>query len=392
MSPLLLIISSSAFVASLSGRAADPVLPQLADDFGVTMTTAALLATVTAFTLALIQPILGATADFFGKPRLISVCLIVLGVANILGAFATTFPMLLLTRILVGIGSGGVFPVSLGLTGDLFPIEQRQVAMSRVLAGSMAGNILGASFAGVIGDFVGWRGVFVILGALVLVGSAAVLLGFRNVPKAPRRAFSFPALMANYRRIFAHPHARVCYTAVLIEGVCIHGMFPFMAAFLLELGEPRMSVAGVVLAGFAIGGLVYSAGISRLLPMLGVQRMMLAGGLLMASQLIATGFGPSWPLQFASVTVLGLGFYMMHGSLQMFATEISPEARATATSLHTFFFFIGQSSGPLIYGFGLVHAGKMATLCGAAVLIALAGVLCARLLRRAAAPPAAGQP
>lgn len=386
MSPLLLIISSSTFVAALSGRAMDPVLPQIASDFSVTIATAAVLATVTALTLALIQPVLGATADFVGKPRLISICLIVLGIANILGAFATSFPMLVLTRILVGIGSGGVFPVSLGLTGDLFAIDKRQVAMSRVLAGAMSGNILGASFAGIIGDFVGWRGVFIILGVLVLIGSVVVMVGFRNAPKPPPQKFSFAVLMANYRRIFSHPHARICYTAVLIEGICVYGMFPFVAAFLIEIGEPRMSIAGVVLAAFAIGGLVYSGGVSRILPALGVQRMMLAGALLMASQLIATGFGLSWPVQFLSVMVLGLGFYMMHGSLQIFATEISPEARATATSLHTFSFFIGQSTGPLLYGAGLAHAGRLATLCGTAVLITLAGIMCARFLHRPEPP------
>ena len=72
-----------------------------------------------AFTFAIVQPVLGAAADLFGKARLMIVCLVLLGLANILGALATSFPLLFATRILAGIGSGGVFPIALGLTSDL---------------------------------------------------------------------------------------------------------------------------------------------------------------------------------------------------------------------------------------------------------------------------------
>ena len=102
-------------------------------------------AAVFAFTFAIIQPVLGAAADLFGKARLMIVCLVLLGLANILGAMSTSFSLLFATRILAGIGSGGVFPVALGLTSDLVGPEKRQVAIGRTLAGSMTGNLLGAS-------------------------------------------------------------------------------------------------------------------------------------------------------------------------------------------------------------------------------------------------------
>ena len=111
--PALNIITLATFAASLSARALDPVLPHVADDFGVSIATAAGFASVFAFTFAIIQPVLGAAADLFGKARLMVVCLMLLGVANILGAMSTSFWMLFASRILAGIGSGGVFPVAL---------------------------------------------------------------------------------------------------------------------------------------------------------------------------------------------------------------------------------------------------------------------------------------
>ena len=178
--PALNIITLATFAASLSARALDPVLPHVADEFSVSIATAAGFAAVFAFTFAIIQPVLGAAADLFGKARLMIVCLVLLGLANILGAMANSFWLLFASRILAGVGSGGVFPVALSLTSDLVGPEKRQIAIGRTLMGSMTGNLLGASVSGLIGDFLGWRGVLAVLGVLVIVASIAVAAGFRG--------------------------------------------------------------------------------------------------------------------------------------------------------------------------------------------------------------------
>ena len=94
MPPALNIIALATFSAALSARALDPVLPHVAEDFSVSIATAASFAAAFAFTFAIIQPVLGAVADMFGKARLMIVCLALLGLANILGAMATSFPLL----------------------------------------------------------------------------------------------------------------------------------------------------------------------------------------------------------------------------------------------------------------------------------------------------------
>jgi predicted MFS family arabinose efflux permease len=380
--PALDIIALATFSASLSARALDPVLPHIADEFGVSIATAASFAAVFAFTFAVIQPVIGAAADLFGKARLMIGCLVLLGLASILGALSTSFPMLFATRILAGIGSGGVFPVALGLTSDLVGAEKRQVAIGRTLAGAMTGNLLGASASGLIGDFLGWRGVLAVLGGLVVVASVAVAVGFRGAALVHPPRTSLTALKQGYWTIFANPNARVCYAAVFIEGCCVLGLFPFIAAFLFDLGETSLSIAGIVIAGFAVGGLFYTLTVSRFLPRLGVRGMMISGASLVALQLAATAFGPAWKLQFACLLMMGWGFYMIHGCLQVFASELSVEARATALSLHSFFFFMGQTVGPIAYGFGIQHAGKVPTLLAAAAVMTALGFACARLLRQ----------
>ena len=391
MPPAINIIALATFAASLSARALDPVLPHVADEFGVSIATAASFAAVFAFTFAIIQPVLGAAADLFGKARLMIICLVLLGLASILGALSTSFPMLFATRILAGIGSGGVFPVALGLTSDLVAPEKRQVAIGRTLAGAMTGNLLGASASGLIGDFMGWRGVLAVLGILVIVASVAVAAGFRGaaLTRAPRTNLS--ALRHGYRTIFSNPNA-LCYGAVFVEGCCVLGLFPYLASFLFELGETSLSIAGIVIAGFAVGGLFYTLTVSRFLPRLGVKGMMIAGASLVGLQLAVIAFGPSWQIQAISLLFMGWGFYMIHGCLQVFASELSVEARATALSLHSFFFFMGQTVGPIAYGFGIQKVGKISTLLTSAVIIVALGFACARFLRQTRPADAGARP
>lgn len=390
--PALNIIALSGFAASLSTRALDPVLPRVATEFAVSITTAAGLAAVTAFTFAVVQPAVGALADLFGKARLMTVCLALLGLSNLLGAMSSSFTVLFACRILAGIGAGGVFPVALGLTSDLVEPQRRQVAIGRVLGGSMAGNLLGASASGVIGEFLGWRGVLAVLGLLVTIAALAVAFGFRGKPMHPAAPMDLRALRRGYRTIFSNPNALLCFGAVFVEGTCVMGAFPYVAAFLHELGQESIAIAGLVIAGFAVGGLLYTIGVSRLLPMLGIKGMMIGGGTLVGLQLALVAFGPPWQVQAAAFILMGMGFYMLHGCIQVFASELTETARGTAMSLHSFFFFFGQTTGPIAYGVGLGHAGKLPTMLIAAVAMIALGVLAARFLKSIRPTDAAAAP
>jgi predicted MFS family arabinose efflux permease len=119
--------------------------------------------------------------------------------------------------------------------------------------------------------------------------------------------------------------------------------------------------------------------------------MMIAGASMTSLQLAAIAFGPGWQVQVFCLLLMGWGFYMIHGCLQIFASELSVEARATAMSLHSFFFYVGQTIGPIAYGFGIQSAGKMTTLLTSAVIIIALGFACARLLRQRP-PEDAGAP
>src|SRR5205823_6467919 len=155
-------------------------------------------------------------------------------------------------------------------------------------------NLLGFGLAGGVADLFGWRAVFVVIGSCGAAALVAAVIGFRNyVNEAPAR-LDFKSMFAGYRIIFANPRAKICYGAVFIEGVAILGVFPYVAVLLAARGETRSSIAGVILAGFAIGGMFYSAGVRLLLRRLAQRWIMVIGGAAAAAALVGAGFGLVW--------------------------------------------------------------------------------------------------
>ena len=372
------------FAQTLFTRAVDPVVPMIAADLAIDVKTAALLSSAYTFPYALVQPALGVTADFFGKTRLMNLCLLVVAVSALACALATSFSLLVAMRVAAGVVAGGVFPVAMALTGDLVPINQRQVAIGRLLAVGLTGNLVGSSIAGVIGDLFGWRGVFAILGLFGAVVTVAAFFAFRGVVTPPPAPFHRAAVVANFRGIFADPRAKVCFVSVFLEAVFIHGLFPYVALLLLQIGEARASVAGLLIACFAMGGVFYSLSVPVLIVRVRERRLMVIGGTLAATGLALIALHFPWLWQIAIYAVFGFGFYLLHGCIQVHVTDLSHTARGAAASLHSCFFYLGQAVGPVIYGYGFAHGGPEPSIfVGAAVVMAV-GLACSRLLRHPA--------
>ena len=382
MGRVLNLMAFVVFATSLFMRSVDPVIPQIASGLNVEPTTAALLSTGFTLPYALIQPVLGALADMFSKTRLISICMLILGLTTIACGFATNFETLMTLRVLAGITAGGVFPIALAVAGDRVPVAQRQVAIGKLLFAAMSGNLLGASGAGVIGDLIGWRGVFFATGAIDLIALMLAIPGFRGMNETPGR-FDLSSFIPNYRAVFSNPLAKYCFGAVFLEAIFLFGVFPYMAVLLRSEGVTSASIAGVVIAGFGVGGLIYTIMVSRLLNSFGERRLMAAGGMLMAFGLVVIALRMPWPVEFANFVLLGFSFYFLHGCLQVYVTELAPGARASATAGHSFFFFIGQALGPVVYGLGLSSGiGIIPVLLLGAVVLTATGWICALRLHR----------
>ncbi|SDB72373.1 MFS transporter [Belnapia rosea] len=380
---LILLLGISCFAGAFGGRVLDPFVTTLATEFEAPVREAALLASAYALPFALIQPILGPVGDAVGKRRIIQVGLCCLTLFCLLAPLAPSLGMLLALRALAGAAAGGIMPLTLAAVGDAVPMQGRQVALSRLLVFSIVGQIAGGALAGVLGPLIGWRGLMLVCAGLAAAAAVVMLtVPLSRVPE-PRGRFDAVRAIRRYRSILALPQARLLYAAVAIEGVLIFGTFPYFAPMLEArgLGGPlgATAEAGMTVAAFGLGGVVYAMVARPLLARLGQGRMVVLGGALAAVALLGFGLAPGAALFIASGLALGTGFYMLHNSIQTRVTELAPEARGSAVALHAFHFFTGQSLGPVLVGLAMAGVGAAPALAVAAACILALGL---RLKRR----------
>ncbi|MGH6816354.1 MAG: MFS transporter [Hyphomicrobiaceae bacterium] len=381
--PLLFVLALSAFVGAVAVRIVDPVVPDIAHALNSTTATAALLASAFAFPYAFGQPILGPLSDAVGKARIIQVCMAVLAAMLVLSALAPTIETLFAARIVAGLAAGGIFPAAFAMLGDRVAFAERQVTLSRVLMAALAGQLTGAIGSGLIAAAVGWRTVMTLSGILAAAAAIVAMAGLKPRAGVQRTSFTLANMRIGYAAVFRNPRTPICFAAVFVEGLAMFGLLPYVATLLQERAAGGIKEAGFVIAGMGLGGLLFTFAVRKILQVLrGMLNLMRAGGVLAGAGLAAVAFAGPWPWQMAAFTLAGSGFFMLHNSLQTQATELAPSARGSAVALHAFFFFLGQATGPVLYGFGLAVAGPVATILTAAAVMAILGFVIAELLSR----------
>ena len=303
-------------------------------------------------------------ADFFGKTRLMNVCVLVVALSALVCAVATSFSLLVAMRVVAGMVAGGVFPVAMALIGDLVPIHQRQVAIARLLAVALTANRAGGL------DRRHHRRPARLARR---VRRARACSGW-----SPQSLLSSPSAASRRRprRSTAPPWSRIsaassptraprsASSSVFLEAIFIHGLFPYVAVLLLAPARPRASIAGLLIAAlrsaaFSIPG--HSVA-DRAEP---ERHLMLVGGAIAATRVSADR--AAFPLAGTACDLRGLrlGFYLLHSCIQVHVTDLS-SPRAARPHRCILFLLSRPGDRPVVYGIGFAHGGPEPTLLAGA--------------------------
>ena len=378
MRRVLAIFGPAVFAGAFATRVTDPTVAEIAGEFSVTVAEAALLGTAYTLPFALVQPILGPVADSIGKRRIVMICVAMLGVMLLAAAVSASFGWLMAFRAASGMAAGGMMPLTLAIMGDAVSLKYRQVALSRILVFGISGQIAGGVVAGPIAAIAGWRGVLVVCAIAAFIGLVALILAARGAAREVMTRYDPVVALQRYRGIIANPAALPLFAAVAVEGGLVFGTFPFIAPLLITRGIGSTMEAGFAIGAFGLGGLLFAALVAPLLARFGQAGVIRIGGATAALALVGFALAPSLVVATMAGLGLGLGFYMIHNAIQTRATELAPQARGSAMSLHAFAFFGGQSLGPIFYGVGDMIIGLPATLGLAAGGIMVLALLLAR--------------
>ncbi len=377
------VLGAAAFMVIADARVIDPLLHIIADEFKTGVGSAAVIVSAYTIPYGLFQLVYGPLGDRIGKLRVMTTAMGAFAVGTAMCALVPNIAILTLLRFLTGMVAAAVIPLSLAYIGDNFPYEERQAALGQYLGALVLGQILGGSLGGIFGEYISWRDIFLLLGIVSLGITLVMWRATRSVPDRHRPQGSVGlANFQPYYQLMTQPAARIIMIAVFIEGFCIFGGLPYIGAFLRDRYHLSYVAIGFMLSGFGLGGLIYSRSVKWLVSRLGEGGLISVGGWLMCASYLFVAIFQNWILFIPLNIVMGLGFYMMHGTLQTLATEIAPKARGTAVSLFAFNLFIGQGLGAAVFGRVVDSSGYVPCFLMAGVAIALLSVWFVRQKQR----------
>jgi MFS transporter, YNFM family, putative membrane transport protein len=266
--------------------------------------------------------------------------------------------------------------------GDRVAVADRQPVIARFIMGTITGQALGPFIGGAVTDLFGWRGTFALIGTVFVVVASVLLVRTRSqwAGDLGRQFEGNP--FATHLRLLREPRVQRVLAVGGIETFFFFGAFSFLGAyFKLKFGM-SLTLAGAILAGFGVGGILYGLMVRRLLMELGQRGLVLWGGIWCFVFYLATAFTPAWPVLFVCTIGLGYSFYMLHNTLQLKATEMSSSARGTAVAMYSSAWALGQAAGAAGMGFSVGLAGYAPSIAAFGVGYLLLGLWLRRNLEK----------
>ncbi|MGK5114862.1 MULTISPECIES: MFS transporter [unclassified Geodermatophilus] len=359
----LKLLQAVGLVSTLDRFAMAPMLVAIAADLRAPV--AAVVAAAGAYFLVygLSQPLWGVAADRFGRVPTMRVALLLAGLLTAVSALSGSVAVLAVTRGLAGGFFGAAYPSCLIYLGDTVPAGARQHAIARLMVGVAVGTAVASAGAGVLADRFSWRAAFLATG----VGALVLVWVLRSLPE-PRTGRARTSPLESVRRIARSRPALLVLGLAFTEGAVLIGVLTLVPVA-AHAGGASLSLAGVATAVYGAAVLVGSAVVGRLSRTWHPWRLIVAGGALAVLGCALLAVSQDVGTAATGAGLLGLTWTALHTSLQTWATEVLPAARALVVACFAGALFAGSSVAAVALA-DLVDAGRFTVIFAVAAVLA----------------------
>jgi MFS family permease len=367
-----LLLGAALFMLVAATNVITPLLPQIRDDFGVSISTAGWV--IGSFGLARLMLDLpaGVLVDWFGPRRLSFVALAILIAASLVGLASPSLEVLIAARIGSGVAVAMLATIILSALAATSTPANRGKVMALFPTANNASTAVYPLVGGFIGEFLGWRATFGLTAGLALLGGLFLLPVLLRVD-LPRRGTPVRAARPDPRVLYGRPRAvAIVATNVGVMATIVHRqgfrntVLPLYAATALGLGGISIATA---IALMAVTGLIVGVPGGILGDRIGRRRVIITGLMAIAvGDLIFLLTGDLLTFLLASA-LIGLGDFFPSSQTALLAEIVPPELRTRALSGYRFSADLGGFLGPVVLATVMDQAGARTAIIVVAALL-----------------------
>lgn len=343
------------------------LLPEVARDLGVSIPQAGHVISAYALGVVLGAPVLAVLAAGWPRRALLLVLMALFALGNFASALAPGYLSLNLLRFVAGLPHGTYFGVAALVAASLAPPDRRASAVGLVMSGLTSATLVGVPIAAWLGQHVGWRAAFVLVGA---IATLACVLIRRNVPDLPAAGGASPL-----RELGALARPQVWLT-LGIGAIGFGGMFAvfsYVKPTLIEVAGLSIDAMPLVLALFGIGMVVGNLLGSRLADK--SLKGTIAGLLVWNAVVLGSFAFMAGHAVMASISVFLIGTIVaIAPALQIRLMDVAGEAQTLSAALNHSAFNIANALGAWLGGVAIAAGLGWTSTGWVGTLLALGGM------------------
>ena len=362
-------------MAMLGVASVTPAFPRVAAALQVRPESVGLLVSAFTFPGVLLAPVLGVLADRVGRKLVLVPSLLLFGIAGSACGLARDFEVLLLLRLVQGVGGAALGAINLTLIGDLYTDVRRTTAMGYNSAVLSVGTAVYPALGGALATAAWYWPFFLPMAAIPVAGFVVLVL---DAPYT-RGSQELQEYLRGAASAIARPDVMVLFAAGLSTFVLIYGAYLTFLPFVLEaaFGATPLGI-GAVFAAASLATAATSVVLGRLAQTIGERRLAAAGFVLyVGTLLMMPAVDAVWQ---AIVVVMVFGAangIVIPSVLSLIAGAAPDQYRAAMMAVNGMVLRLGQTLGPLVAGWafavwGLSAPFRLSAVLAAGMLIPLA--------------------
>ncbi|WP_339205652.1 MFS transporter [Paenibacillus sp. FSL K6-3182] len=345
---ILYLIGFSAFAGSLGQNLYTPLLADMQNDLQTTSYLMSLTISLFLIALAVMQIVFGPLADTKGRRKVLLPALAVYCVASLGCAFSYSIESFLVFRVFQGMGSAAVPVVGAAVIGDLFRGKELAKGMATYQLMLLLAPAIGPLLGGLIGEKLGYQGVFFFLSILILL---LLLANMKLLPETkPQNVSATRFSLSSFIVIFKNHLGAVVLLYGFVQCVVYLVYLVFLPQILSTSYNMSTGMVGIVLLIMSACTILSIRVGSWMRNRMGSGRALMYAFLLQSIivVLFALTANLSLPILIVDVCLFGLTMGLTVSMPTTILAEQFPEERATAIGVYNLIRYIGMAIGPMI--------------------------------------------